>query len=126
MNVKRFDFGTRYRGNTGVPDIVQKAGGEYVRYEDYAELLGHVEAIGAGGVSSQRVTSRRGGEQLEDGWRLIAVNEVWGALERAMNRACSNGYMPDALGEEWNAFDWREAPQPAAPSFVLRLKLGGI
>src|SRR5690554_6415352 len=58
---------------------------------------------------------QRRGEPVEDGWRLIAVNEVWDALERALNRACSKGYMPDAIGEEWNAFDWTEAPQPAEP-----------
>lgn len=52
------------------------------------------------------------GEAVEYGWRLIAVNEAWDALERALSRACNKGYMPVTMGAEWNAFDWTEAPQP--------------
>lgn len=46
MTIKRYQpRDTPYCEMDALPD------GEYVRYEDYAELLGHVEAIGAGGVS---------------------------------------------------------------------------
>lgn len=38
-----------------VPDITEKQDGDYVRYEDYLALL---EAIGAGGVSSERITQQ--------------------------------------------------------------------
>src|SRR5690625_4620999 len=73
MTVKRFTpRKTPYTEMIALPD------GEYVRHEDYAALELHneyllarlrkqgeqLEAIGAGGVSSQRVTSQRRGEPV--------------------------------------------------------------
>lgn len=47
-----------------------------------------------------------------DGFRLIAV-KGFDALVAVLNRAESKGYMPDAIAEEWDAFDYREQAAPA-------------
>ncbi len=51
MSIKRYDFGTRYSGNTGVPDIIEKVGGRYVLHTDYAAQVALTEALKLGGVS---------------------------------------------------------------------------
>ena len=50
------------------------------------------------------------------GWKLVQVNDKFDALMTALDRAARKGYMPDAMSEEWEAFDYNEAaaPTPAA------------
>ena len=47
-------------------------------------------------------------EPVGEGWRTIAVNPGFDALFEALERAQSKGYMPDAMADEWEAFDYRE------------------
>lgn len=45
-----------------VPDIIEQSDGDYVRYEDHfaevSKMVEQMEAIGAGGVSSERITQQ--------------------------------------------------------------------
>jgi hypothetical protein len=41
-----------------------------------------------------------------DGWKLVRVNEHFDALIASLERAESKGYLPDAMAEEWAAFDY--------------------
>ena len=42
-------------------------------------------------------------------WRKISVaSEEFDALMAALDRAESKGYLPDAIAEEWEAFQWEE------------------
>jgi hypothetical protein len=50
-----------------------------------------------------------------DGFKLVAVTG-FDDLINALDRAERKGYMPDAMAEEWAAFDWRRAASPAAPA----------
>ncbi len=77
-SVKRYALGTKFYNSLSVPEIVERDDGQFVSYEDYQkalelvqrrqvvikilegevnELLFQMEAIGAGGVSGQRITS---------------------------------------------------------------------
>lgn len=49
-------------------------------------------------------------------WKLIAVNEGFDKLMDALDRAARKGYMPDAIADEWDEFDWRDDPNVAARS----------
>lgn len=68
--LKRYDFGQNNKQGYSVPDIIEKADGRFVLYEDAFKLLkmiqlneallakqaAEMEAIGAGGVSGQPIT----------------------------------------------------------------------
>lgn len=42
-------------------------------------------------------------------WRKISVaSDEFDALMAALERAESKGYLPDAMAEEWAAFQWEE------------------
>lgn len=45
MTVKRYDFGTEYKSNTGVPAIIGKVDGRYVKHDDYAACVLHNEVL---------------------------------------------------------------------------------
>jgi hypothetical protein len=47
------------------------------------------------------------------GWKLVLVNEGFDALMSALERAHRKGYMPDAITDDYEGFDYRDAtPQP--------------
>ena len=50
--------------------------------------------------------------------KTIRVGTSFDDLLRALDRADSKGYMPDALVGEWEAFDWEVVsdPEPAQPA----------
>jgi hypothetical protein len=49
------------------------------------------------------------------GWKFVLVNDQFDALMSALDRAARKGYMPDAVADEWQAFDYDDAPAtPAA------------
>lgn len=68
--VKRYDIGPRYEQGFSAPDIIEKADGRFVLYDEVLPLLKiiqlqeallakqavEMEAIGAGGVSGQQIT----------------------------------------------------------------------
>lgn len=65
--IKRYGFGLRaisvgHGESVKVPDVVEQSDGDYVRYEDHiaevSKMVEQMEAIGAGGVSSERITQR--------------------------------------------------------------------
>lgn len=92
MKIKRYDFGTEYRGRTGTPAIVESADGQYVRYDDYKALLDKMEAIGAVGVSAQRITTP---ERPRDGYE-----ELRSALDAGPTRG------PWKVDKERGARNW--------------------
>ena len=47
-----------------------------------------------------------------EGWKYVLVNSEFNSLMDALQRAESKGYMPDAMFDEWTAFNWL----PAAPT----------
>ena len=56
-------------------------------------------------------TSDAAGAVLPEGFSLVAVKGLTSLCD-ALERAYRKGYMPDAMVEEWEAFDWRATPQP--------------
>lgn len=48
---------------------------------------------------------------VEPGWETLSVKNL-GPLLDALDRADSKGYMPDAMADEWAAFDCRPATPP--------------
>ena len=50
-----------------------------------------------------------------DEWETVSV-KGFDALMTALERADSKGYMPDAMADEWAAFDFRRASGSAAPA----------
>lgn len=53
-------------------------------------------------------------EELKPGWKLVAVNEGFDVLMQALERAHRKGYMPDAIVEDYEGFDYELAA--TAPS----------
>jgi hypothetical protein len=46
---------------------------------------------------------------IPEGYKLVLVKaKEFDALISVLERADRKGYMPDAMIDEWNAFDWRE------------------
>jgi hypothetical protein len=70
---------------------------------------------------------------IPEGFSVVLVKN-FGDLMDALDRADRKGYMPDALAEEWAAFDWRAEPiepssperQPAAETAPSRPELSRI
>ena len=52
---------------------------------------------------------------IPKGWKLMHVNEGFDGLMAALERADVKGYMPDAIMERWNGFDWHPATISPAP-----------
>lgn len=50
---------------------------------------------------------------LGPGWTTISVNAGFAALMSALERADRKGYMPDAMADEWSAFDYRDSTATA-------------
>ena len=80
------------------------------------ELEAELEATGAGGVSSQRITSQRRGEPVAYFQNVNAMNDQPPLYEQV----CASAKDDD------DVFPLYATPQPAEPSFVLRLKLERI
>jgi pyridoxine 5'-phosphate synthase PdxJ len=51
---------------------------------------------------------------VPEGWKLIAVNEGFDAFMAATHRADNKGYLPDAMHDEWAAFDYSAVQIAAA------------
>jgi hypothetical protein len=45
------------------------------------------------------------------GWKLVLVNEGFDALMSSLERAHRKGYMPDAITEDYEGFDYRDPKQ---------------
>lgn len=74
-------------------------------------VLADAAALASSPVAQQK------GVDLEPGWKLIAVNAQFNDLMDNLDRAQRKGYMPDAISEEWEAFDWSAwPPSTASPS----------
>lgn len=58
-------------------------------------------------------------EPVAPGQRLIQVNATFDALMNALERADRKGYMPDAIAEEWEAFDYVHVTVPASQAVPL-------
>jgi hypothetical protein len=55
----------------------------------------------------------RAASPVPAGWKLVVVNEGFDALMSALERAHRKGYMPDAITDDYEGFDYRDAtPQP--------------
>jgi hypothetical protein len=46
---------------------------------------------------------------VQEGWKTIQVNSAFDALMTALDRAERKGYLPDAMSDEYEAFDYRDA-----------------
>jgi hypothetical protein len=57
-------------------------------------------------------------EELKPGWKLVAVNEGFDVLMQSLERAHRKGYMPDAITEEYEGFDYALAAPPASTGVV--------
>ena len=44
------------------------------------------------------------------GWKLVLVNEGFDGLVSSLERAHRKGYMPDAITEDYEGFDYRLQP----------------
>jgi hypothetical protein len=77
------------------------------------QMRAYAEEAVAAALASSPVAQQQGIE-LEPGWKLIKVNDQFHALMESLDRAQSKGYMPDAISEEWEAFDWSAWPQSTA------------
>jgi hypothetical protein len=74
-------------------------------------------------------------DATDDGWKLVSV-VGFDSLMESLERAHRKGYMPDAIVEEYEGFDYRAAPAPAAgtvappknlPAFPWKARnIGGI
>lgn len=83
--VKRYDLGPRYEQGFSAPDIIEKAYGRFVLYDEVLPLLkiiqlqeallakqtADMEAIGAGGVSAKRITRPDVAELISDAAEII-------------------------------------------------------
>jgi hypothetical protein len=45
---------------------------------------------------------------VPEGWKLVATKGLDGLVE-ALDRAQRKGYLPDAMADEWEAFEYRDA-----------------
>lgn len=83
--LNRYDFGQNNKQGYSVPDIIEKADGRFVLYDEVLPLLKiiqlqeallakqavEMEAIGAGGVSGRRITSPDAAELVSDAAEII-------------------------------------------------------
>ena len=94
--VKRYDFGQNNKQGYSVPDIIEKADGRFVLYDEVLPLLriiqlqeallakqaAEMEAIGAGGVSGQPITRSPNAEAHE----AARPSFVWNAaIDKAID-----------------------------------------
>lgn len=102
--IKRYGLGPKRLGgiaDTSVygPDIVEMKDGDYVRYDDYIEII---DAIGAGGVNGVRLISKEPGPELIEQIKALAdirlvdgraelanVRVLIHAITRGITRSCA-------------------------------------
>lgn len=98
MKAKRYDMGTVYALNMGVPGITEQPGGRYVLASDYDALVEQLEAVGAGGVSLMGAQAAQEPSDM-DLWVMSSAFPVdpvtFAAIYRDVLRRCRQPEKPN-------------------------------
>lgn len=123
MTVKRYDFGTEYRGNTGVPGIVGKSDGRYVRHGDYAKVVAHNEYLLArlqksdDQLATIKADRQQRGEPVAFSYELATTRSGDGEYTHWSPRLSYS--MPNVPDGSIRNLKWLYAtPHPAVPSLA--------
>jgi hypothetical protein len=91
---------------------------DWVLHEDaYTSDQMHAYARAALAAAAPSPAPAGGAEPVvaPEGWKLVLVNEGFGGLMDSLERAHRKGYMPDAITEDYEGFDYRDAAPTAQP-----------